>query len=130
MRRWCRLAISKILNMKDCGGHFHGKHLKRALDYVMNPDKTQDGGLVGTINCQVDTAFESDERNQAVILERLISVRGGIISYFPLRKMKLNPDYGIEITEICGGAVKKSYEAVFVVHDSHSPCSFPYRVLY
>ena len=52
------MAISKILNMKDCGGHFHGKHLKRALDYVMNPDKTQDGRLVGAINCQVDTAFE------------------------------------------------------------------------
>ena len=38
------MAISKILNMKDCGGHFHGKHLKRSLDYVMNPEKTQDGG--------------------------------------------------------------------------------------
>ena len=80
------MAISKILNMKDCGGHFHGKHLKRALDYVMNPDKTQDGRLVGAINCQVDTAFEQ-MRKPSVILERLISVRG-IISYFPLRKMR------------------------------------------
>ena len=44
--------------MKDCGGHFHGKHLKRSLDYVMNPEKTQDGRLVGAINCQVDSAFE------------------------------------------------------------------------
>ena len=52
------MAISKILNMKDCGGHFHGKHLKRSLDYVMNPEKTQDGRLVGAINCQVDSAFE------------------------------------------------------------------------
>jgi hypothetical protein len=52
------LAISKILNMKDCGGHFHGKHLKRSLDYVMNPEKTQDGRLIGAINCQVDSAFE------------------------------------------------------------------------
>ena len=52
------MAISKILNMKDCGGHFHGKHLKRSLDYVMNPEKTQDGRLIGAINCQVDSAFE------------------------------------------------------------------------
>ncbi len=48
------MAISKILNMKDCGGHFHGKHLKRSLDYVMNPEKTQDGRLVGAINCQAN----------------------------------------------------------------------------
>ena len=52
------MAISKILNMKDCGGHFHGKHLKRSLDYVMNPEKTQDGRLIGAINCQVDSAFD------------------------------------------------------------------------
>ena len=28
------------------------------LDYVMNPEKTQDGRLIGAINCQVDSAFE------------------------------------------------------------------------
>jgi len=70
------LAISKILNMKDCGGHFHGKHLKRSLDYVMNPEKTQDGRLIGAINCQVDSAFE-----------KLIKGRD-IISFSHLRKMK------------------------------------------
>ena len=52
------MAISKILYMKDCGGHFHGRHLKSALDYIMNPEKTQDGRLVGEINCQPDNAFE------------------------------------------------------------------------
>ena len=52
------MAISKILHMKDCGGHFHGKHLKSALDYVMNPEKTQGGRLVGAVNCQADSAFE------------------------------------------------------------------------
>ena len=52
------MAISKILYMKDCGGHFHGKHLKQALEYVMNPEKTQDGRLIGGMNCQPDTAFK------------------------------------------------------------------------
>lgn len=52
------MAISKILYMKDCGGHFHGKHLKQALDYVMNPEKTQNGRLIGGMNCQPETAFK------------------------------------------------------------------------
>lgn len=52
------MAISKILHMKDCGTSFHARHLKRSLDYVMNPEKTQNGRLVGAINCQVDNAFE------------------------------------------------------------------------
>ena len=52
------MAISKILHMKDSGNSFHARHLKRALDYVMNPEKTQGGRLVGAINCQTDMAFE------------------------------------------------------------------------
>ena len=52
------MAISKILHMKDSGNSFHARHLKRALDYVMNPEKTQGGRLVGAINCQADMAFE------------------------------------------------------------------------
>lgn len=52
------MAISKILHMKDSGNSFHARHLKRALDYVMNPEKTQRGRLVGAINCQADMAFE------------------------------------------------------------------------
>ena len=36
------MAISKILYMKDCGSGFHGRHLKTALEYVMNPEKTRD----------------------------------------------------------------------------------------
>ena len=80
------MAISKILNMKDCGGHFHGKHLKRSLDYVMNPEKTQDGRLVGAINCQVDSAFEQ-MKLQNGSLEKLIKGRD-IISFSHLRKMK------------------------------------------
>ena len=52
------MAISKILHMKDSGNSFHARHLKRALDYVMNPEKTQGGRLVGAIDCQADMAFE------------------------------------------------------------------------
>ena len=69
--------------MKDCGGHFHGKHLKRSLDYVMNPEKTQDGRLVGAINCQVDSAFEQMKATK----RKLIKGRD-IISFSHLRKMK------------------------------------------
>ena len=63
------MAISKILHMKDSGNSFHARHLKRALDYVMNPEKTQGGRLVGAINCQADMAFEQmmDTKKQAIL---------------------------------------------------------------
>ncbi len=82
------MAISKILHMKDCGGHFHGKHLKQALDYVMNPEKTQDGRLVGAINCQADMAFEQmmDTKKQFGKTDK----RRDIISFFLLKRMRWN----------------------------------------
>lgn len=44
------MAISKILHMKDSGNSFHARHLKRALDYVMNPEKTQGGRLLSLMS--------------------------------------------------------------------------------
>ena len=91
------MAISKILNMKDCGGHFHGKHLKRALDYVMNPDKTQDGRLVGAINCQVDTAFEQMKETKRNFGK--IDKRQGYHIILSFKENEVNPDTAFEITQ-------------------------------
>ena len=52
------MAISKILHMKQSGRSFQGLHLKNALEYVMNPEKTQDGKLVGGVNCMPEYAYE------------------------------------------------------------------------
>ena len=91
------MAISKILNMKDCGGHFHGKHLKRALDYVMNPEKTQDGRLVGAINCQIDTAFEQMKETKRKFGK--IDKRQGYHIILSFKENEVNPDTAFEITQ-------------------------------
>ena len=90
------MAISKILNMKDCGGHFHGKHLKRSLDYVMNPEKTQDGRLVGAINCQVDSAFEQMKATKRKFGK--VDKRQGYHIILSFKEDEVNPDTAFEIT--------------------------------
>jgi len=111
------LAISKILNMKDCGGHFHGKHLKRSLDYVMNPEKTQDGRLVGSINCQVDSAFEQMRATKRKFGK--VDKRQGYHIILSFKEDEVNPDTAFEITRrFVEEYLGKSYEAVYVVHDN------------
>ena len=39
-----RMAITRMRHIKESGGS-HG--LKRSITYIMNPDKTKDGLLVG-----------------------------------------------------------------------------------
>ena len=111
------MAISKILNMKDCGGHFHGKHLKRSLDYVMNPEKTQDGRLIGAINCQVDSAFEQMKATKRKFGK--VDKRQGYHIILSFREDEVNPDTAFEITRrFVEEYLGKSYEAVYVVHDN------------
>ena len=103
--------------MKDCGGHFHGKHLKRSLDYVMNPEKTQDGRLVGAINCQVDSAFEQMKATKRKFGK--VDKRQGYHIILSFKEDEVNPDTAFEITRrFVEEYLGKSYEAVYVVHDN------------
>lgn len=111
------MAISKILNMKDCGGHFHGKHLKRSLEYVMNPEKTQDGRLVGAINCQPDYAFEQMRETKRRFGK--VDKRQGYHIILSFKENEVNPDTAFEITQrFVEEYLGKTYEAVYVVHDN------------
>ena len=55
------MAITKILNIMESEGRNPASHLKNALEYIQNPDKTEECVLVGGINCLPDTAFEQME---------------------------------------------------------------------
>ena len=76
------MAVSKILHMKDTGTSYHGQHLKRSIDYIMNPEKTQNGRLVGAINCQPSNAFEQMRETKRTFMKedkRLIMIKDGEI---------------------------------------------------
>jgi hypothetical protein len=103
--------------MKDTGSGFHGKHLKSSLEYVMNPDKTQDGRLIGSINCQVDTAFEQMKETKRKFNK--IDKRQGYHLVISFQEGEVDPNTAFEfagrfVEEYLG----KDYEAVYVVHDN------------
>ena len=111
------MAISKILYMKDCGGHFHGRHLKSALDYIMNPEKTQNGRLVGGINCQPENAFEQMKDTKRKFGK--IDKRQGYHLILSFKEGETNPDMVYEITRrFVEEYLGKEYEAVYCVHDN------------
>ena len=91
------MAISKILYMKDCGNHFHGKHLKQSLDYVMNPGKTQNGKLIGGMNCQPDTAFRQMMDTKKAFGK--VDKRQGYHLIISFKEGEVSPDTAYEITQ-------------------------------
>lgn len=52
------MAITKIQCLNEAHTGNPAAHLRNALLYIQNPEKTEGNVLVGSINCLPDTAFE------------------------------------------------------------------------
>jgi hypothetical protein len=110
------MAITKILNIMESEGRNPASHLKNALEYIQNPDKTEECVLMGSINCLPDTAFKQMEETKNIFHKN--SKRQGyhvIISFSPEEKVTAEQAmYVLEhfVKDVLGD----DYEAVYAVH--------------
>ena len=110
------MAITKILNIKESEGRNPASHLKNALEYIQNPDKTEECVLVGSINCLPDTAFEQMEETKNIFHKT--GKRQGyhvIISFSP--EEKVTAEQAMYVLEhFAKDVLGNDYEAVYAVH--------------
>ena len=110
------MAITKILNIKEAKGRNPASHLENALNYIQNPDKTEECVLVGSINCLPDTAFEQMTETKNIFHKT--GNRQGyhvIISFSP--EEKVTAEQAMYVLEHFAKAVLgDDYEAVYAVH--------------
>lgn len=110
------MAITKILNIKESKGRNPASHLENALQYIQNPDKTEECDLVGSINCLPDTAFD-----QMVETKNIFHKTGNrqgyhvVISFSP--EEKVTAEHAMYVLEhFAKDVLGDDYEAVFAVH--------------
>ena len=110
------MAITKILNIQESEGRNPASHLKNALEYIQNPDKTEECVLVGGINCLADTAFEQMEETKNIFHKT--GKRQGyhvIISFSP--EEKVTAEQAMYVLEhFAKNLLGDDYEAVYAVH--------------
>ena len=110
------MAITKILNIMESEGRNPASHLKNALEYIQNPDKTEECVLVGGINCLPDTAFEQMEETKNIFHKT--GKRQGyhvIISFSP--EEKVTSEQAMYVLEhFAKDVLGDDYEAVYSVH--------------
>ena len=110
------MAITKILNIMESEGRNPASHLKNALEYIQNPDKTEECILVGGINCLPDTAFEQMEETKNIFHKT--GKRQGyhvIISFSP--EEKVTAEQAMYVLEhFAKDVLGDDYEAVYAVH--------------
>ena len=110
------MAITKILNIMESEGRNPASHLKNALEYIQNPDKTEECVLVGGINCLPDTAFEQMEETKN-IFHKTGKGQGYhvIISFSP--EEKVTAEQAMYVLEhFAKDVLSDDYEAVYAVH--------------
>ena len=110
------MAITKILNIMESEGRNPASHLKNALEYIQNPDKTEECVLVGGINCLPDTAFKQMEETKNIFHKT--GKRHGyhvIISFSP--EEKVTAEQAMYVLEhFAKDVLSDDYEAVYAVH--------------
>ena len=110
------MAITKILNIMESEGRNPATHLRNALEYIQNPDKTEECVLVGGINCLPDTAFEQMEETKNIFHKT--GKRQGyhvIISFSP--EEKVTAEQAMYVLEhFAKEVLGDDYEAVYAVH--------------
>ncbi len=110
------MAITKILNIQESEGRNPATHLKNALEYIQNPDKTEECVLVGGINCLPNTAFEQMEETKNIFHKT--GKRQGyhvIISFSP--EEKVTAEQAVYVLEhFAKDVLGDDYEVVYAVH--------------
>ena len=118
------MAIAKILNINCATEGNPATHLKNALEYIQNPDKTEQCHLVGSVNCLPDTAYE-----QMLDTKSLYGKPGKrqgyhvIISFPP--EESVTPEQAKFVAEgFIGDILNGEYETVYGIHSLKSRYDF------
>lgn len=110
------MAITKIQCLNEAHTGNPVAHLKNALSYIQNPEKTEENVLVGSINCLPDTAFE--QMMDTKVTFGKTNKRQGyhiIISFAP---GEATEEQALDIVaRFAQEYLKDKYEAVYAVHN-------------
>lgn len=110
------MAITKIQCLNEAHTGNPAAHLRNALLYIQNPEKTEKNVLVGSINCLPDTAFEQ-MMDTKVTFEKTDKRQGYhiIISFAP---GEATEEQALDIVaRFAQEYLKDKYEAVYAVHN-------------
>lgn len=110
------MAITKILNIHCATKGNPAAHLKNALEYIRNPDKTEQCRLVGSVNCLPDSAYEQMLDTKQVHGKSGKRQGYHVIISFPPDEA-VTPEQARFVAEgFMVDVLKGEYEAVYAIH--------------
>lgn len=117
------MAITKILTIGASSEGIRSAHLKNALLYIVNEEKTQKNAWVGGVNCLplAESAYEQMMQTKQYFGKEL--GRQGYHIIISFEKGECRPDMAYQIgTEFVERYLGEQYECVYAVHDDKEHC--------
>lgn len=109
------MAITKILNINESPGE-PTKHLKNAIDYICNPNKTRNGKLVGTLNCSRANVLKAMTATKEIFNKT--EQRQGYHMILSFNPGEVDSDTAFQImNEFAREYIGMNYECIFSVHE-------------
>lgn len=111
------MAISKILYIGDCGSGYSGKHLKQALDYIVEEHKTGNGRWVSSLNCQPENVYE--QMKETKVQFGKTDQRQGYHMIISFVEGEVDAETAFEVIgKFAKEYLGQDYEALYAVHDN------------
>ena len=117
------MAITKILTIGSASEGIRSTHLKNALLYIANEEKTQKNAWVGGVNCLplAEAAYKQMMQTKQYFGKEL--GRQGYHIIISFEKGECRPDMAFQIgAEFVERYLGEDYECVYAVHDDKEHC--------
>lgn len=111
------MAITKILYMKEGKYGDPGRHLKHAIKYILEPEKTGEQLYIGSVNCQIPYAYEQMKATKVQFGKTEKRQGYHIIISFEEGEIDAPTAYEV-VGKFVGEYLNDEYEAVYSVHDN------------
>ncbi|RZT01169.1 relaxase/mobilization nuclease domain-containing protein [Cuneatibacter caecimuris] len=108
------MAITKIGTIHQSPGT-PGKHLKNAINYILNPEKTREGLLTGSLGCSLQNSYQDMIETKKYFGKT--DKRQGYHIILSLPPNEGTAEQMLEITKRFTEEFLGKYEAVYAVHD-------------
>jgi hypothetical protein len=112
------MATTMLGHMKESGSHNPSLHLKRSIEYILNPEKTENGKYVGAGNCLLCSAYEN-----MLDTKELFHKKGGRQGYHFVISFPEDDEIDEKlcqqiIEEFAESYLQDQYEYVYAVHNN------------
>lgn len=112
------MAICRMFNLKEKMNGYKANHLSKVINYIQNPDKTEQMKLVDAVNCFPETALE-----QMMHTKRYFGKEDGRQGYHFVISFKpgeATVDQAGEIVrEFVHEYLENRYETIWAIHTDH-----------